>query len=133
MSLEDLRQAFLKTAEATETNKDDTTVGVENVYPSPAGRAPHTIDAPWGEPGHADPFHNSDGVWAAFQEGRDNLLDRVFTQFSNSSKLDKKLISENFSVPGKPGTYESHSALLNHGVNTSPSLTERVKSLVGRR
>lgn len=118
-----------------ETNEEDSTVGGVNVYDDPEDRkeTKGTLDAPRGEPGPKDPFHNSDGVWEQSKDTRRGVLDRTMSGFANASEAEKKLMSENFSHVADR-SFETHSALLQDKTKTGshhPTLSEQVKRLLG--
>jgi len=138
MSVEDLKFALqrMKFAESMKDNENDTLVGTMNVYPNPEGRDAGTIDAPWGEdPGNPRP--HGTGVETESKEDREKLIDRVFNGTAQYSAADKALIAQHFNH-GKDGQHESHSPLLTRKtaakhVPSAPTLTEQVRTVMGRR
>jgi hypothetical protein len=78
MSVADLKEAVIKLAAGeVETNEDETTKGKANVYPTPEGRKPGTLDALWGD-APPPPVMNSTGAMVAAKESREDMVERLF-------------------------------------------------------
>jgi len=111
------------------TNEDETNKGVLEVYKTPAGRAPGTVDAKWGDTPLKDPQVHGSGVLREAGEGRKYLLGRLFSSMPSASTNAKGVVGAAFDTTN----YESHSPLLHKEKTASTtSLSERVRKVAGR-
>jgi hypothetical protein len=141
MSVDALKQAMLgKVADAPKTNENDTNKGVADVREAPAGRAPDTLDAKWGDhpakgiDGHSDVY--SSAVLREARDGRSDLLERLFDSPKTTASVEQALVRKNFGDVDRDRV--SHSPMLQRGrVKTASadeeSLTDKVMRVVGRR
>jgi hypothetical protein len=141
MSVDALKQAMSKGADAPKTNEDETQKGVADVRTPPGDRSPGTLDARWGDK-PAEGHNGYPDVYgqAALQEARDgrgSLLERIFDSPKTTAPAEQALMRQNFVNAGE-GT--PHSPLLQRGhlpaktaAADRPSLTDRVMRLFGRR
>ena len=134
MSDDILREAFMgKQAAAPKTNEDDTNKGVNNVYNPPAGRAPGTIDARWGDTPPTDPVQHSTAVKREAYDDRNEQIERLLDSPATSAKAEQNLLSAylEHASEGHP-----HSPLLQRGHKTASagrpaSLTDEILRVVG--
>ena len=139
MSVDTLKQAMLgKAADAPKTNEDETQKGITNVRTPPAGRAPGTLDAKWGDKpregkdGYPDVY--SKGVHQEAQDGRGDLLDRILDAGKTTAPAEQALMRQHFehAAEGNP-----HSPILQRGktasADDSETLTDQVRRVVGHR
>jgi hypothetical protein len=122
-------QAMLKSAEVLETNNDQSTVGVNNVYPKGDEREPGQLGAKWGDK-PADQTAFSDAAKREAANDRPKMIERLFDSLKTTASADKALVAENFDHTD----YESHNLTLQksaelHGGET---LTELVRRTCGR-
>lgn len=114
------------------TNEDETNKGVLEVYKTPAGRSPGTVDAKWGDTPLSDPQIHGSGVLREANEGRKELLGRVFDSMPAASANAKASVGDLFSTKD----YASRSTLLGHSKTASSpeslTLSERVRKVAGR-
>lgn len=105
-----------------EDNENQTTVGMTNVYPTPAGREPGTISAKWGDqppPKGEYPDHYGTGALREAREDRHGVLERVFDGMNQASAAAKAEVAQHFDTKD----YQSHSPLL-HKQKTAARLDE---------
>ncbi len=141
MSVEALKQAMSKGADAPKTNEDETQKGVADVRKSPADRSPGTLNAQWGDK-PAEGHNGYPDVYgqAALQEARDGragLIERIFDSPKTTAPAEQALMRQNFANASE-GT--PHNPLLQRGhlpAKTAsadrPSLTDKVLRVIGFR
>lgn len=140
MSVDALKQAMLgKVADAPSTNEDETNLGTNNIRKTPAGRAPDTLDARWGDTpsegrnGYPDVYGSA--VFRESHDGRGDLLDRIFDSLASSSAAEQGLMRQHFAHADEG---EPHSPILQHGrlskvAEADETLTDQVMRIVGWR
>ena len=148
MSVEDLKTALIKRAAngAVENNEGDTNKGVADVYPTPPGRSPGTLDARWGDKpaeghdGYTDVYSTS--VRREAEDGRGALLDRLFDSPKSTAPAEQALMHQHFE---NAGAGDPHSPMLQHGHSPlrgktahavyfdDETLTDQVLRVAGRR
>lgn len=122
-----------------ENNADMDTKGRMMVYKDPPNRAPHTIDAKWGDAPIPNTLnHRGDygtGTEEVAHDVRQGVLERAFSGMGPARDVARKEISQILAGP-----YESRSTLLGKEKNAAaehvleePTLTERVRALTGER
>ena len=120
-------------------NEHEGTVGTTGLYPSPEDRGEGTVDAPWGEKdgrlidGKHQPNHHSNGAYAEFKKGREELLSRIFDGKGSSDKTEQGLISQSFSH-GASGDFSTSSPQLSGKAKEASqheTLLDRTRRLVG--
>jgi hypothetical protein len=140
MSVEELKAAMKKQADKPENNEGGTNKGVADVYAAPAGRAPGTLDAPWGERpaegrnGYPDVY--STGVMREARDGRGDMLERLFDSPKADAASEQRLMGGllEHAREGAP-----HSPMLQRGrlhdktaSIDEPTLTDQVMRACGR-
>ena len=127
-----------KQADAPDTNLDDTQKGVNNVYETPPGRKPGTLDALWGDqPPNPDTYGTA--VMRSAQDTRADMIERLFDSPSTSASAEQAMMSALFenARDGRP-----HSPLLQRGRSSTKdhseakeaeTLTDSVMRVVGHR
>ena len=138
MSVEDLKNALAKKADAAKTNENDTQKGVADVREPPPDRAPGTLDAHWGDKPavgpRGDPSVYGTSVEREAKDTRMGVLDRIFDSPRTSASAEKSVMDAYFehANEGQP-----HSPLLQRGHKTAsadePTLTDKVNRVIGFR
>jgi hypothetical protein len=104
----------------------------------PAGRAPGTLDALWGDA----PPRGLDSSQAVFstaarreaEEGRDGLAGKLFNSLAASAPAEQNAISDYFNAETVREAHKPHSLLLRHHKDkyaSDETLTDQVKRVVG--
>jgi hypothetical protein len=113
-----LYDALVKEGEATETDEDKSTVGVNpDQQPDPEDRPKGDIDAPWGEkdlPANAEigtAEHYSDAAYEGFIQSRQQMLDELFDSKGPAAKAEQALMGQQLQHAAS-GDYESRAPLL---------------------
>ena len=121
-----------KQAERLADDESRLVPGKMDLYPDPAGRAPGTIDARWGDAPNPDKAPLGTGTLREINRGRGEMLEKLFESFGSSSAAARAGIAQDF-APG----YETKAPMLHPHIKTAaphtPTLTERVRAVVGRR
>lgn len=133
MSVEDLKAALSKSAEAPADNEDGINRGVNSVWPVPDDRKPGTIDAKWGDRPPANMVNNGTSVVEAAKDGREDMIERLFDSPKTTAPAEQAAMSALF---GGMASAESHSPLLTRGKEKKASdetLTDKVVRIAGRR
>ena len=130
-----LEDFLCKSAEDTETNLEESTVGVNpDQQPDFEGRAAGSMEAPWGErpspkSDTQDSVHHSDAVLQGIEQSRQRMLEELFDSKGPASKAEQALVGQQLSH-GASGDYESSSCLLNKSAGEH-TLSERTRGLLG--
>lgn len=103
-----------------------------DLYEDPPGRLDgQNHDARWGEETKGDLAHNNDATFAESKKDRTGVLNAAFAKMPTNEKQDASAVSELFEH-GRSGQFTTHSApLLSKAKLASPSLSDRVKKLLG--
>ena len=131
-----------KIAEATQTNEDDTQLGVNNVYEPPPGRHPGTLSAKWGDQPPAgasgDPDIYGKAVLRGAQDTRSDMIERLFDSPGTSASAEQAAMAALFenAKDGRP-----HSPMLQRGrlpteehtEKNAETLTDSVLRVIGHR
>lgn len=137
MSVDTLKQALMAKSAADNgklpNNEDETNKGTNGVRKDPEGRAPGTLDAPWGaKPPPPETYGTATRREA--QDGRGDLLDRILDSGKTTAPAEQSLMRQYFehAAEGNP-----HSPVLQRGHKTasadSETLTDSVMRVVGHR
>lgn len=144
MSVEQLKQAMTKTADKAENNEDSRAIkGVNNVYETPKGRAPGTLDAKWGDEPPLDsdnyPVNYSEAVKREAHDGRAGMIERLFDSPKTTAPVEQAMLRQLFNPETVSEGHPPHSPMLQRGrvkeasVAGEESLTDQVMRVVGHR
>jgi len=119
------------------SDEQRSTVGTTSIVKNPPDRPTGTTDAPWGEPGPKDPYHNSTGAHNNSIETRQGELSRAFSGTQQAGAAQKADVSQQLSHAAS-GDFEAHSALLQPKGKLKVShpraqtLAQQVNKVIGR-
>lgn len=137
MSVAALKQVMIesKLAERLADDEDRVVPGKTEVYPKPPGRK-DGLDAKWGDK-PAPPMTFGSAAVEAAEEGRENMVERLFAHGAASSTAEKALLREAFNPETVNQGHTPHSALLRRGhtklASGDETLMETVKRVTGLR
>ncbi len=137
MSSGDLQKARaamkLAASSGLQTNENETDKGTIDVYPTPPGRAPGTLDAKWGDMPPQGPNGNpaiyGTAVVSTAKDTREDMLERLFSSPSTSAPAEQALMGSLFehAREGDP-----HSPLLRRNRQEKNASDESLREQVAR-